>query len=138
MSYVRGLDTTRRGQHVSHPVLIVDDYADSRATLREMVEELGQEVVEAQDGQEALNFLVSNPQIKVQLILLDLDMPGMSGWQLLTLLKNYVGLASIPVVVVSRHASRLGPREQRLLAGSFEAPQSFPQLRSMVEAIVAH
>ncbi|MDF3066571.1 MAG: response regulator [Polyangiaceae bacterium] len=120
------------------PVLVVDDYEDARATLREMVESLGLPVVEAANGQEALDFLTQRPEAGVQLILLDLDMPRMSGWELLKLLKSYVRLASIPVVVVSRHASHLSSEEARRLAGSFQAPYEIPRLKAMVEALVSH
>jgi CheY-like chemotaxis protein len=120
------------------PVLVVDDYADARANLREMLEELGQEVVEAGNGQEALDFLIFHPKIRVQLILLDLDMPHMTGWEFLALLKSYVRLANIPVLVVSRHTSYLRPRDYSLIDGYIEAPKEMPRLRALVEAMVSH
>jgi CheY-like chemotaxis protein len=118
--------------------LVVDDYADSREGLREMLEDLGQEVVEAKDGQEAFDYLLANPDVDVRLILLDLDMPRMTGWELLALLKSYVRFATIPVVVVSRHVSYLRPRDQLLIEGCFEAPPELPKLRALVEALVVH
>jgi len=120
------------------PILVVDDYEDSRATLREMLESMGHRVVEAADGQEALDFLTQEPGGTVQLILLDLDMPRMSGWELLKLLKSYVRLASIPVVVVSRRANELSAAEASRLEGLFQAPYELPRLKAMVEALVAH
>jgi CheY-like chemotaxis protein len=120
------------------PILVVDDYADARATLREMLEGLGQEVVEAGNGQEAFDFLVFHPEVRVQLILLDLDMPRMTGWELLVLLKSYVRFASIPVLVVSRHVAYLRPKDHRMINGYIEAPSEMPQLRALVEAIVSH
>jgi len=103
-----------------------------------MLEDLGQEVVEASDGREALHFLTTNPSVRVQLILLDLEMPRMTGWELLTLLKNYVRFASIPVVVISQHTARLGPAERLVVEGCFQAPDELPKLRAMVEAFVVH
>jgi two-component system, chemotaxis family, sensor histidine kinase and response regulator PixL len=120
------------------PVLIVDDYADARANLREMIEDLGQDVVEASNGQEALDYLVFNPDVRVQLILLDLDMPRMSGWEFLTLVRSYVRLASIPVLIVSRNAPYLRPRDHSLISGYVHTPRDMPRLRDMVEAIVSH
>ncbi len=120
------------------PILVVDDYPDSRANLREMLEDLGQEVIEAGNGQEAFDFLVFHPEVRVQLILLDLDMPRMTGWELLALLKNYVRFASIPVLVVSRHVSYLRPRDYSMINGYIEAPAEMPRLRALVEAIVSH
>jgi two-component system, chemotaxis family, sensor histidine kinase and response regulator PixL len=121
-----------------HPVLIVDDYADSRATLREMVEDVGLDVVEAADGQEAFNFLVFNPQVHVQLILLDLDMPRMNGFDFLTLLKSYLRLSAIPVVVVSRQADQLPTNQRIAINGAFQAPYEMSSLRAIVEALVSH
>ena len=120
------------------PILVVDDYADARANMREMLEELGQEVVEAGDGQEAFDFLLSHPEERVQLILLDLDMPHMTGWELLALLKSYYRFASIPVLVVSRHTPYLRPTDYRMITGYIEAPNEMPKLRAMVEAIIRH
>lgn len=122
----------------AHPILVVDDYEDARATLRDMLEGMGHRVVEAANGQEALDFLTQEPSATVQLILLDLDMPRMSGWELLKLLKSYVRLASIPVVVVSRHANELSSEDSRRLQGSFQAPYEVPRLKAMVEALVSH
>lgn len=120
------------------PVLIVDDYPDARATLRDMVEELGLEAVEAEDGQEAFNYLVFHPEQRVQLILLDLDMPRMNGVDFLTLVKSYLRLASIPVLVVSRQAEQLRPEQLRAINGAFQAPYELPRLRAIVEALVSH
>jgi CheY-like chemotaxis protein len=120
------------------PVLIVDDYPDARATMREMVEELGLEAIEAADGQEAFNFLVFHPELRVQLILLDLDMPRMNGIDFLTLVKSYLRLASIPVLVISRQVEKLPAEQLRAINGAFQAPYELPRLRAIVEALVAH
>lgn len=120
------------------PILVVDDYDDARSTLREMLESIGHHVVEAANGQEALDFLTQEPGAGVQLILLDLDMPRMSGWELLKLLKSYVRLARIPVVVVSRRASELSTDQAQWLSGLFQAPYEMPRLKAMVEALVSH
>jgi CheY-like chemotaxis protein len=46
------------------PILVVDDYPDARANLREMLEELGQDVIEAGNGEEAFDFLVFHPELR--------------------------------------------------------------------------
>lgn len=128
----------RRASTKPGPVLVVDDYADARATLREVLEDMGLEVVEAANGQEAFDFLVFNPDVRVQLILLDLEMPLMTGFELLALLKSYVRFASIPVLVISRHVASLRPSDYKLINGYVEAPRDIPRLRELVEAIVSH
>jgi CheY-like chemotaxis protein len=139
VSYAREVsEYARRAGTRPGPILIVDDYADARASLREVLEDMGQEVIEAGNGQEAFDFLVFNPDVRVQLILLDLEMPGMTGLELLALLKSYVRFASIPVLVISRHTASLRPRDHRMINGCIEAPRDIPRLRELVEAIVRH
>jgi CheY-like chemotaxis protein len=118
-------------------VLVVDDYDDSRATLREALEEMGHDVVEAANGQDALDFLIFHSELQVDLIILDLDMPVMNGWQLMALLRSYSRLSTIPVVVVSAQASRIGESERRWLAGCVQAPYDVPKLQALVRAIAA-
>ena len=81
-----------------HRVLLVDDDADERGAIASFLELEGADVAVAGDGEEALNVLLADP-LRC-LILLDLQMPGMNGWefrrrQLLS------SMAGIPVVVVS-------------------------------------
>jgi CheY-like chemotaxis protein len=94
--------------------LVVDDYDDARATVREMLEELGHEVVEAENGQEAFDYVIYHPDVRVQLIVLDLRMPVMNGWEFLALMRSYVRLSRIPIVVAKFSASRAasGPENQ--------------------------
>jgi len=83
------------------PILLVDDYDDARGLVREALENHGYRVVEAANGQQALNILVGRREERIPLIILDLQMPVMDGWQLLELMRCYVGLSAIPVIVVT-------------------------------------
>ncbi len=115
--------------------LVVDDDPDLRANFRELLEELGQDVEEAANGQEAFNFLVFNPTTKVQLILLDLQMPVMDGWQFLTLVKSYIRLSKIPVVVASSFASTLDPAWKREVTACLQTPSDLARLPAVVRRI---
>ena len=79
-------------------ILIVDDDADIRELTRAILSEAGYEVLSAGTGEEALRLLV---QDRVDLILLDLNMPGMSGWQTLRVLKSDPELSRVAVVLFS-------------------------------------
>lgn len=114
------------------PILVVDDYDDARGALRDALEERGYTVIEAANGQEALSFLASRPDANVRLILLDLQMPIMDGWQFLKVLRSYVRLASIPVIVVSAHAPRFQPDPERGVLGCVNAPRELGQLLDLV------
>jgi len=59
-------------------ILVVDDEPDLRFVLRKMLEKEGYTINEAEDGEKALELLKGN---KPDLILLDIMMPGMDGWE---------------------------------------------------------
>ena len=80
-------------------VLIVDNDADFRAVLREVLEDEGCAVSEAADGKRALDMLRSTAL--PHLILLDLMMPVMNGWDFHAEMQKDPSLAAIPVEVLS-------------------------------------
>jgi len=85
--------------HASASVLLVEDDADIRETLRTMLELDGYRVAEAENGRRALELLQAGARPSV--ILLDLMMPVMNGWQFREEQNRDPGLAAIPVVVIS-------------------------------------
>jgi CheY-like chemotaxis protein len=89
----------------SSAVLVVEDEQDIRETLRDILEMEGYRVRCACNGKEALDALAEMP--RPRLILLDLMMPVMSGYELLQALRANDDLASIPVTVVSAVGDRL-------------------------------
>ncbi|WP_437742733.1 response regulator [Sorangium sp. So ce302] len=84
------------------PVLLVDDDAELREMLREMLESSGYDVYCASNGREALDLL-HQADPPPGLILLDLMMPIMTGEEMLAALKQVHALAAIPVTIVSGH-----------------------------------
>ena len=90
--------------HQSCPasVVIIEDNEDIREAIAVILEEEGYEVAVAEDGQHALRLLgeIARPC----LLLVDLIMPNMNGWQLMNALSDDDRLATIPVVVVSAAA----------------------------------
>jgi CheY-like chemotaxis protein len=127
--------TSSSGTRRIGSILLVDDYPDARAEVREALEELGHVVVEAENGQQALNYLVSRLDARVSLIVLDLQMPVMDGWRFLDLLRCYVKLAHIPVIIVTATPQpRLDEVVHRAVLGCLQAPYEMRQLVEMVEA----
>lgn len=116
------------------PVLLVDDYDDARTQVREALEDAGYSVIEAKHGQQALNIMVSRPHERVALVILDLQMPIMDGWKLLGLMSNYVGLASIPVIVVTASEPRPEQLRHPAIFAYFEAPYALEKLIDAVDA----
>ena len=80
-------------------ILVVEDDEDSRRALTNVLEDEGFSVAAVGSGQEALDYLHDSP--RPQLIVLDLMMPGMKGWNFRHLQKHDPELAAIPVVSVS-------------------------------------
>jgi CheY-like chemotaxis protein len=80
-------------------ILVVDDDDSIREVLSEVLRDEGYGVVSASNGQQALSELRNHGQ--PDLMLLDLMMPVMSGWELLELLQSSADLSRIPVVIVS-------------------------------------
>ncbi|MEE8312094.1 MAG: response regulator [Candidatus Binatia bacterium] len=85
------------GAH-EHPVLVIDDNADSRDVVRRTLEADGHTVVMASAGEEGL---ILAREISPSLILLDVMMPGLDGWSVLRRLKADSDLRTIPVVMVT-------------------------------------
>jgi len=88
-------------------VLLVDDYPDAREMYSEYLKFSGFDVVEASNGVEALERAI---QTSPDIILMDLSLPVMDGWEATRRLKEDVRTAAIPVVALTGHA----------LAGMFE------------------
>jgi CheY-like chemotaxis protein len=80
-------------------ILVVEDDDDIRDSLKELLEEEGYRVDTAANGQQALGKL--QEQELPQLILLDLMMPVMDGWQFQKELRAVPSLARLPVIVIS-------------------------------------
>ncbi len=79
-------------------ILICDDDASVRTVVAESLSGQGYLVLEAEDGQQALALAKTS---EVQAILLDLYMPGLTGWETLQRLKESPHTAEIPVVILS-------------------------------------
>src|SRR6266851_3285570 len=86
------------------PIVVVDDDADIRQAVREVLELEGYRTLGAGNGEEALQLLRSSDE-HPQLILLDLSMPVMDGWEFLLGMDSDPELHQIPVALMSAHPS---------------------------------
>jgi DNA-binding response OmpR family regulator len=79
-------------------ILVVDDNRDNVEILRAFLESRGYVVAEASDGKAALAQM---EQVRPALVLLDVMMPGIDGWQVCRTIKNHPDLGSTKVVMVT-------------------------------------
>ena len=116
-------------------ILIVDDYADNRELLRLMLEGVGHNVSEAEDGQMGLEMAQAEMP---DLILVDLSMPRLDGWEVLSELRAHEGTRHIPCVAVTAFADR---ERERALERGFDAylPKPFRRIELLetVERMLA-
>jgi CheY-like chemotaxis protein len=113
-------------------VLIVEDDRDVRDSLLEVLEDNEYRPVAAANGQEALEQLrqMSCPPC---LILLDVMMPVMDGWQFRAEQRDDPSLSAIPVVVISAHASAAEAAQKMSAAGFLKKPVRLESLLQTVE-----
>ena len=113
-----------------NPILIVEDDDDIRDALADALELAGYRVVSARHGQAALDWLRHSPQPR--LILLDLMMPVMDGWQFRREQLKSPELARIPVIVFSACMSPL----PTAVDGYLKKPVDTDHLLSLVSRYV--
>lgn len=117
-------------------ILLVEDNDLSRDALSRRLSRRGYDVLVATDGEQAVAVgRDSTPD----LILMDLGLPKMDGWQATRLLKEGASTRHIPIIVLSAHATT-GDRETALSAGGDDfdcKPVKFDRLLAKIESLLA-
>ncbi len=86
---------------MSRCILVVEDQMDNRQILRDLLGNAGYELLEAENGAEALTTVA---QQRPDLILMDIQLPGMDGYEATRRLKADPATKSIPIIVVTSYA----------------------------------
>ncbi|MGF1506746.1 MAG: response regulator [Anaerolineae bacterium] len=117
-------------------VLVVDDDADNREVARRLFSMFGAQVKTAENGKEGLQCL---DEMTPTLILLDISMPVMDGWEMLYILRNEReedGLADVPVIALTAHA--MAGDESRVMNAGFDGYITNPfNTRSLLQDVYA-
>ncbi len=89
-------------------VLVVDDNDNNRNIMRAYLEDVGCKVLETQSGAQALTTIISNvhTEHKIQVILVDYQMPEMNGYELATTLKTIPYIKDLKLILVSSAAEK--------------------------------
>ncbi len=86
---------------MSKRILVVEDQEDNRAILRDLLQSVGYELIEAVNGEEALSMAVKH---KPDLILMDIQLPVVDGYEATRRIKAEPALRGIPVIAVTSYA----------------------------------
>jgi CheY-like chemotaxis protein len=115
-------------------VLVVEDDNDLRESLSQALRDHGYTVTQAENGQQALDLLHAG--VRPSVILLDLMMPVLNGWELRDALRDDPALAGIPQLVISAY---MDEAEQHVLELSPDDCIRKPfAIRVLLEAIERH
>ena len=116
-------------------VMIVEDNELNMKLFRDLIEASGYETIQTRNGMEALDLARRH---RPDLILMDLGLPVLDGWEAAKLLKADPHTQPIPIIALSAHAMA-GDRSQAMEAGCDEydtKPVDWPRLWGKIQALV--
>lgn len=116
-------------------ILIVEDNAENRDSLSRRLERRGFQVVMAENGLIGIDKAVAE---KPDLILMDMNMPELDGWEATRRIKAIPELIDVAIVALTAHAMT-GDRERALEAGCTDyhtKPIEFPKLMTQIEGLL--
>ena len=117
-------------------VLLVEDNEMNRDMLSRRLQRKGYDVVMAVDGEEAVKLAVAEHP---DLILMDMSLPVIDGWEATRRIRADASLAGIPIIALTAHAMA-GDREKAIAAGCDDydtKPIELPRLLGKIEALLA-
>ena len=117
-------------------ILIIEDTENNRILLTRRLKSRGYEVVTADDAESGLPMALNE---KADLILMDVGLPGMSGWEATRQLKARSETKGLPVIALTAHAMD-GDREKAVAAGCDEyetKPVNFDRLFEKMDRLLS-
>ena len=128
---------------MNYRILLLDDDSDDRMFFKDAVKKVGSgdvSCITLADGHELIATLQGEPDSKPHVIFLDINMPGMSGWEVLSLLKEHVAYANIPVIIysTSKHTEEINKAKALGALCFFNKPSDFGVLREALKVVIEH
>ena len=116
-------------------ILVVEDNEENRDALVRRLQRRGFDVLTAADGKAGVEKTKSE---KPELVLMDMNMPELDGWEATRQIKADAATQAVPVIAITAHAMQ-GDRERALAAGCSDyhtKPVEFPKLLGQIESIL--
>ena len=107
---------------MSKRILVVEDHADNRQIIRDMLAVTDYEITEAETGEEALASIAKQ---RPDLILMDIQLPTMDGYEATRRIKADASLRSIPIVAVTSYALTGEEKKARVAGCDDYVPKPF-------------
>ena len=86
---------------MSKRILVVEDQPDNRQIIRDMLARTDYEITEAENGEEALSAIA---KLRPDLILMEIQLPSMDGYEAMRRIRTDPALSSIPIIAVTAYA----------------------------------
>ena len=116
-------------------ILLIEDNEQNRDALARRLQRRGYDVIMAVDGQEGITMAQSEVP---DLILMDLNLPDVDGWEATRIIKGAPETQTIPIMAMTAHAIA-GDQERALQAGCDDyhaKPVEFPRLLEQIETLL--
>lgn len=122
-------------------IFLVDDDSDDRSLFVDALSAIDQSVIltQAENGEQLMNLLQTPPEPLPEIVIMDLNMPKLSGFECLEAIRNDAGkLKDLNVVIFTTSNSRKNVETAFALGASFYAvkPNSFEELKVLVRSIL--
>ena len=119
-------------------ILLVEDDPDVRDSLQDILEDEGFDVVPASNGKQAIDFLTLNDPPRDDLVILDLLMPMVSGWEVLEHMSAEPRLAGVPVIVLSAIVTPRPARAQGFVRKPFSVEAFVGEICGVLDGAQHH
>src|SRR5262245_5994880 len=117
-------------------ILIAEDFEDNRVALRLILKHTGFDVIEAEDGQQAIEAVRRE---EPDLVLMDITLPGIDGLQATREIRSQEKFERLPIIVVSAHDNEEIRREAAEAGGSeyMSKPIEIEKLKQLIEGCLS-